>query len=89
MCTAVPNDNILLTKAMEIDANGCYVLDAVNFDLFWAMKGMQTTPTRVGLTIKWGSPNGMRRHLTGLFGLCDTERGFLQLCKHFIVIRCT
>ena len=30
---------------MGMDANGCYVLDAVDFDLFRAIEGMQTTYT--------------------------------------------
>ena len=48
ICMTVPNNNTWLTKAMGMDANGCDVLNAVNFVLFWTMGGMRTTYTDTG-----------------------------------------
>ena len=39
MCTVGPNDNLWLTEATGIDANGCDMLNAGNFSHIWTIGG--------------------------------------------------
>ena len=88
MCTVVPNNNSLSTKATGMGLNGRDVLNVVSFVLFQRMRGVMTTPTLGGLTVCAPPPNEIKRYLIGLFGLCDAKIDVTQLHKPFIVVRC-